>query len=472
MKYNVRKIPNISNLSNELTTNETQKDTNLNNDIDDILCDNFLQKFTIEKFNEFIKNCKQIEINNSKHDLKLKKSQFIQIMKKLFPNNPELNPIFELIFNRFKILKCKIVSNNKNENYFLNNIYSNEEIDIFEISCALICFIKCLVIEKLNLLFNLIDIDEDGFINVYELKKMIYTLNYIFCKEQNLYGIDSNISLLSLASIKSKKSFQLIMGYPGNLSYIFQKEKYISFNDFISAVTRVYNYKYDLFPLFISLKKSLNINRTEKILELKKSNFIKFTKESNEILTNFKKGGIIESNESNFKNNLESEKKKDYIKINGGLKNSFKSSININNGLKKNNIFNINYNNICRLEICPGKINIKKNKDLDLLNSNLDRRNAKYYSRNSICKRTKSMIFNECRKKKNPITFDEMVGDINSLINQNKLAKAEEYMKNVWNETKIVNSHIGHIMKEKYPLTIREIKPYIFDETFLKIKFK
>ena len=54
------------------------------------------------------------------------------------------------------------------------------------------------------------------------------------------------------------------MDYPENLSFIIQKEKYISFDNFIIAVEKIYNYIYDLMPLFISLKASLNIIRNEK----------------------------------------------------------------------------------------------------------------------------------------------------------------------------------------------------------------
>ena len=175
--------------------------------------------------------------------MKIKKSVFIQIMKNVFPGKTEFLPLFEQIFNRFKLLKCKIIYNQKNDNYFINNIYSNDEIDLFEINCAFACFIKCFFFEKLKILFDLADIDEDGFINGSEVKKLIYTLNYIFCREENNLNIESTVILLSLASIKAKKSFNLIMRHPGNLSFILQEEKYINFNHFVSAVKRVYNYK-------------------------------------------------------------------------------------------------------------------------------------------------------------------------------------------------------------------------------------
>ena len=242
-------------------------------EIDDLVYEHFIDELTLFKFNLFSSFCKEKEIDNLKHDMKLKKFQFIQIMKNVFPGITKYYPLYEKIFNRFKLLKCKILYNPLYDNYFINGIYSNEEIDIYEISCALACFIKCFFTQKLKILFDLSDTDEDGFIYEKELKKMIYTLNYLFNKEQNSIGIDSTITYLSLASIKAKKSFNLIMDYPGNLSTIIQKEKYISFDNFLKAVEKVYNYKYNLMPLFISLKASLNVIRNEKELEINKNNY-------------------------------------------------------------------------------------------------------------------------------------------------------------------------------------------------------
>ena len=256
--YNLSKV-------NDSSTLETYRDKN---DLDDSIYEQFIEQLTITKFNQFSFYCKEKEIDNVKHDMKIKKFQFFNIMKNVFPNSAEFLPLYEKIFNRFKLLKCKIIYDPLNDNYFVNSIYSNEEIDIYEISCALACFIKCFFFQKLKILFDLSDTDEDGFINEKELKKMIYTINYIFSREENSIGTESTITYLSLASIKAKKAFELIMGHPGNLSLVIQKEKYINYNNFLSAVQKIYNYKYSLIPLFISFKASLNIKRNEKELEV------------------------------------------------------------------------------------------------------------------------------------------------------------------------------------------------------------
>ena len=120
-------------------------------EIDDLVYEHFIDELTLFKFNLFSSFCKEKEIDNLKHDMKLKKFQFIQIMKNVFPGITEFYPLYEKIFNRFKLLKCKILYNPLYDNYFINGIYSNEEIDIYEISCALACFIKCFFTQKLKM---------------------------------------------------------------------------------------------------------------------------------------------------------------------------------------------------------------------------------------------------------------------------------------------------------------------------------
>ena len=386
-KISNNNIPQV----NESSTMETLQEMNPKFDIEDSIYDQFIEQLTITKFKEFSFYCKEKEIENLRHDMKIKKSVFIQIMKNVFPGRNDFFPLFEQLFNRFKLLKCKIIYNQKSDNYFISNIYSNDEIDIFEISCALACFIKCFFFEKIKILFDLADVDEDGFINGSEVKKMIYTLNYIFCREENNINIESNVVLLSLASIKAKKSFDLIMRHPGNLSYVIQEEKYINFNHFVNAVKRVYNYKYSLMPLFISLKYSLNLNRNEKELEIKKNNLNDYSKISSDIVSIYKKIGDIGKSNFDFKKNLEQEKvekKRKFKQINAANQiiksqnisnnttniSKFNKKLKINNSLfqqtkDENNRYIINYNRICGLEAYPGKLKIKEKGNTVAFNS-------------------------------------------------------------------------------------------------------
>ena len=468
---------------NDSSTMETLQEMNPKFDIEDSIYDEFIEKLTISKFKEFSSYCKEKEIENVKHDMKLKKSQFIQIMRNVFPGRPEFFPLFEKIFNRFKLLKCNIIYNQKNDNYFINNIYSNEEIDIFEINAALACFIKCFFFEKLKILFDLTDIDEDGFINGGEVKKLIYTLNYIFCREDNSLEVQSTVALLSLASIKAKKSYDLIMRHPGNLSYVLQEEKYINFNHFMSAVKRIYNYKYSLMPLFISLKYSLNLNRNEKELELKKNNFNDYSKISNEVVSIYKKEGDIGKSNFDFRKNLEQEKK---ININTKIKTTnqtFKqqylnniTNSNIGRSTKnpklisssfdyhRNNRYTINYNKICGLEVYPGKIKIKEKEKEKVGGFNQNRLSTLPLSVKSVNIQDKKGNINGY------MTLAEILEEINMLINkQKKIDAGGEELNKVWIETRDENERNVNLLKEPFPpTTIETLKPYIFEDIFQK----
>ena len=474
-------------------------------DIDDSIYEHFIEELTIAKFNLFSNYCKEKEIENVKHDMKLRKYHFFQIMKNVFPKKVEFYPLYEKIFNRFKLLKCKIVYNPLYDNYFINSIYSNEEIDIYEISCALACFIKCFFFQKMRILFDLSDTDEDGFINESELKKMIYIINYIFNREQNSIGTESTITYLSLASIKAKKSFDLIMGHPGDLSSVIQKEKYISFDNFIKAVQKVYNYKYSLMPLFISLKTSLNINRNEKELEINKNNFNDYSKILKEVFTSYKKHGGVGVSNFDFKSNLEQEKpKKRYINYNNRNENKLNNNINIrnNNQIKTGNLimnsnysslgtlsnannssifgnssqkidtinninipkqrknqnlrYNIYYNKICGLEVYPAKFKeiekeYRENNSINKIRRVKTRENKKYISQGYM-----NMV--------------EILDEISFLINKQKRINSEgiELAKD-WREIQEEHSKFYEKIKDPHSMIkVNSLKPYVFEDIFQK----
>ena len=392
----IRKLKNLNDIESNnkkpiKPKQEIKVEINLNQnnekiELDDSVYDEFIQLLTISKFKEFAENCKLREIENSKHDMHLKKKDFIQVMKNSFPNNEKFIKLYEKIFNRFKLLKAEINHNHKIENnYFINRIFSEEEIDIYEICCALACFVKCYFSEKLKLLYDLTDIDDDGFISENEVKKLIYTVNLLFYEESNPSCTDSTILSQSLASIKSKKSFNMIMKHPGNLSNIIQEEKYINFNQFLSAVEKVYQYKFILMPLFISLKKALSTTRGEKELEIKYERFGEYGKISNDIVSELKKEGEYGTSIFDFKKNLELIKKankthlmhtsgnkhKKFVNKNHKLKSMKKKNLNIlpifaSPFAKKDtnhDIYYINYNKIAGLETYPGKFNILINEN-------------------------------------------------------------------------------------------------------------
>ena len=429
-------------------------------EVDDSVYDEFISLLTISQFKEFAENCKLKEIENSKHDMRLKKKDFIQVMKISFPsNNENFIKLYEKIFNRFKLLKAEINHNHKYENnYFINKIFSEEEIDIYEICCALACFVKCYFVEKLKLLYDLTDIDDDGFISENEVRKLIYTVNLLFYEESNPSCTGSTILSQSLASIKSKKSFNMIMKHPGNLSTIIQEEKYINFNQFLSSVEKVYQYKFDIMPLFISLKKALSTKRGEKELEIKYERFGEYGKISNDVVSEIKKEGEYGTSIFDFKKNLELIKKASKIRnihtSDNKRKKKYINNIHKMKGIKKNNIktlpsyvspfakkdlyhdiYHINYNKIAGLETYPGKYNI-------LITDN------KIYP---SVKKKPYLHFNTENKKigSGYMTSQEIFDEIISLSNKHKISDegAEELIR-VGKEVKEIASHLKNKLRD------------------------
>lgn len=173
-----------------------------------------------------IKNQYKIEGDTSK----LNRSNFISIMKNIFNNRLvnldeiDFDPVFDLIFKRFKIVKYDIKSENikyeinqkynEKDIFIVNDIIPEErEIDVFEIAIALSIYIKCDFKEKIRLLFDITDVDEDGYINENEIRYMISTVNFIFSDEESLISSNSSIVNQSLASIKSQQIINMIMKY-------------------------------------------------------------------------------------------------------------------------------------------------------------------------------------------------------------------------------------------------------------------
>ena len=452
---------------------EIKTDTNTiqNNDkieLDDSVYDEFIQLLTISKFKEFAEKCKQREIENSKHDMRLKKSQFIQVMKNSFPtNNEKFIKLYEKIFNRFKILKAEVNHNHKIENnYFINRIFSEEEIDIYEICCALACFVKCYFCEKLRLLYDLTDIDDDGFISENEVKKLIYTVNLLFYEEANPSCTGSTILSNSLASIKSKKSFNMIMKHPGNLSNIIQEEKYINFNQFLSAVEKVYQYKFNLMPLFISLKKSLTTKRGEKELDIRYELYDEYGKISHDIVSELKKEGEFGTSIFDFKKNLELIKKASKVKALHTSSNKRKPKLVYKvNKIKSNkkNVFNvktyaspfaqkdtahdiyhINFNKIAGLETYPGKFNIimNENKSLPAI------KKKAFLPLNSLG--------SENRKIMGYMTNREIFDEIISLSNKHKISDegAEELLKVGKDVREVASQAINKLREPGIPINL------------------
>ena len=164
--------------------------------------------------------------------------------------------------------------------FYLTNMVPQNQIETYIIVCFLTIFIKCRIIDKIKLLFELTDVDDDGFLNKKEIKLMIATINFMFCEENSLINTNSSILAQSLMNIKVKEKINKLMNEPGNLNIELEKEKYISFDIFYKSLIKIKNYKYEIIPFFINMKQCLYNKRSEKILEVKNKHKKEFVRAS------------------------------------------------------------------------------------------------------------------------------------------------------------------------------------------------
>ena len=200
----------------------------------------------------------------------------IETFKK-YNTSKNFKNIFDLIFNRFQKIKC-ILKNDKTVFYLTNMIYKNQ-IETYIIVSFLTILIKCRIFDKIKLLFKLSDTDEDGYLNKTEIKLMITTINFFFCENSEII-FNSTILSQSLMNINVKEKINKLMNEPGNLGIILQKEKYVNFDIFFKCLEKIENYKYEIIPCFINLKKCLYNQRKEKIIEIKNKNKEEFVRAS------------------------------------------------------------------------------------------------------------------------------------------------------------------------------------------------
>jgi hypothetical protein len=311
----------------------------------------FLKMLTVEKINYFVELTKQKEIESTKRNMKLKKSQFISIMKNVFPTRGDyLQNLFEQFFQRFKTLKAEIKLNPNKDSYFVSKIYNEEEIDIYEICLALAIFIKTTFENKIRILFNITDVDDDGFINENELKKLIFTINYLFCEEDKNFDNESSLCTQSIISLKCNQNFQSLMKFPGELEKEFIEQKYVNFETILNSMKKIYNYKFEIFPIYQNLKKTLLMKRNEKDFEIKQRVYNDFCRIGGDIINKVKKNGIGASY-YDFKKNLTKRTynfpKKNFSMLipQNYLTSTNNTNVNTNNINNNNNNTNYNMNN-------------------------------------------------------------------------------------------------------------------------------
>ena len=340
---------------------------------------------------------------------------FIQIMEEIFSEeNKNYKDLFELIFNRFKTLKCWMIGNK--ETFFITKLVHEDTINIYDLMYGLAIYMKCEYKEKIKVLFKLTDNDDDGLISKQELIKLISIVNYIFSEEESPIHTGSSILCQSITTLKIK------------------------------------GYKFKIIPCFINIKISLNTHKNEKIINLKRKNKDDFFNISSEIINHIdpkKKQNKFSFNTfitKDTKKDKELHKKFGTIKVLKTPKipirlrrRGAQSSINLLNyipNLKKfpplykkfenfdKHKFNINFDKIQNIEAKPGIIEIEERKN-DIYNRNY---NLSYSIKNS----NKS----SCNLK-TPFykTFNQTIEEINNELN---IFGEGDYKKDIMNiQTKI-----------------------------------
>lgn len=380
-----------------------------------------------------------------------------EIMKKKYDNmnynnvNPTLdqntkmediiNEIYELYFLRFREMKC-IVKNNKAV-FYLTDFKPENYINSYNVICSLTIFFKNCFENKIKLLFNITDIDEDGFLNESEIRQMITTCNFLFCEESNIINTNSSILAQSLMNIRVNNILKEILYEPGNLYIILEEEKYINFDVLFRSIKLVKDYKYKIIPCYINIKQCLNNIKKEKIIQINDKYKYDFIKVSSSLVSN--------KTVLNFRS----------LKNHKNLSAQYLSTI-----------------------IKPKKITKSTDNKLELPNINKNF----FYKRNSVTRYTKKSLYNAIYKKKlnenNSNNLNNSIfshtSELSRQINKNKLIiEKNKSFKELLRETTIIeiedekNKNGGNNKNfnksSYYNRDNREIK-YIFEANFDKIK--
>ena len=243
------------------------------------------------KYNKFFLSMKYIfdpdlipyENKNEHSIIKTDKSSISSETETNIEKNAYYDEIYDLIFNRFREIKC-IIKNNKNV-FYLTDCKKENYINSYNLICALTIFLKTSFENKIKLLFNLSDNDEDGYLNRYEIENMIISINQLFGEEVSTINTYSSILSQSLTNIKINNIlYELIYG-EGDLYHKFIEEKnYINFDTFYKGIKKIKNYKYLIIPCFINFKDCLFSQKTEKMINVKEKNKKDFIDISSELV--------------------------------------------------------------------------------------------------------------------------------------------------------------------------------------------
>lgn len=239
----------------------------------------FQRELTIQKLLELQTKLKQ----NEKHG-KISLSKFIPIMIEVFGHEKSKYYIrlYNQIFTRFQTKKCAII--HKQSKFYLTSLNSSN-LSTYELISALTMFLKIDYKSRLKILFELTDLDEDGYINENEIKRLISVINIIFADQQSPIKSSSSIINQSLINIHNEQILHSLFYRYGKIQEILDNEKVISFNDFYNGIIKIPHYKYKVLPCYSTLTDCLNTPKREDEISVRRENKIDFIRISNQLMT-------------------------------------------------------------------------------------------------------------------------------------------------------------------------------------------
>ena len=398
---------------------------------------------------------------SNKSSIKTNKSSDSGDSENNFNKNSYYDEIFDLIFKRFREIKC-IIKNNKNV-FYLTDYKKENYINSYNLICALTIFLKTSFENKIKLLFNLTDVDEDGYLNRYEIENMITSINHLFGEEVSTINTNSSILSQSLTNIKINNIiYELIYGQGHLYNKFIEEKNYINFETFYRGIKNIKNYKYRIIPCFINFRDCLFYQKKEKMINVKEKNKNDFIKISSDLVLdqnkdlssiNYKKFSINNLNEiikpikintlstrrkrNNIKlsfNSPERFRKKAqvknlYIKSDKSLKELIKTCTILNDSEKNNEnnsisnlkqnykyAFQANFCDIRNIEVEPGIIKFLPN---EIKNNNDDKINKMTPKTPDIRNNYKSII-NKFKKSQLFMSLSKIKENNNEEEKQNK----------------------------------------------------
>lgn len=217
-------------------------------------------------------------------------------MIEVFKSNAEKS-LLKLLYQRFKPMKFSEDGKELD--------MDNEEMVIIDllIALALLSRIVSKYNDKLRIIFNFWDDDEDHCMRPDEILIMIQRLERIFCKECSQINLESQLLLQSIADKRAETKFHYIIQVirrKNNSHKVDDGDELITYGEFYEAVKSKPDYYKQILPRTLNIEDVLLCKKTEeiyKISDLSYDDFVLFRYEMNTI---FKKTHFRGKSEENL----------------------------------------------------------------------------------------------------------------------------------------------------------------------------